>query len=80
MAQHSVRVTIKRNAHGTKPDNEVEDYMLYDYIHKCVEYVCVCTCVCMLKPRRLFLHISRGWLFVAEYSQTVVLIIQARDG
>ena len=36
VAQHSVRVTIKRNAHEPKPDSEVEDYMLYDYIHKCI--------------------------------------------
>ena len=34
VAQHSVRVTIKRNAHEPKHENELEDYMLYDYIHK----------------------------------------------
>ena len=48
VAQHSVRVTIKRNEHEPKPDNEV-----------CIVCVHLYVCVFMLKPQILVLHISR---------------------
>ena len=57
VARHSVRVTIKRNAHKPIPESEVEDDMLISlYSYVCIVCVCMYVHVCMCDT--VFKHIQ----------------------